>query len=94
LLTLMRDQMKVSVLDVDKEMEDKWSNHCAESDKKITFLRSCISYYNQEGTKRPGDLDYNAGVFTYQKWADQALQLLHGGPPGDLITKQPYLFEA
>merc|ERR1719487_1849292 len=54
LLTLMRDEKKVTVLDVDKEMEDKWSEFCAETDRKITFLRSCISYYNQEGTRRPG----------------------------------------
>merc|ERR1719217_652634 len=94
LLVMIRDEKKCDLVDVDPDMETAWSEFCAEVDRKVTFLRSCISYYNQEGTKRPGDLDYNAGVFTYQKWADQALQLLHGGPPGDLITKQPYLFEA
>jgi len=93
MLLLMKEK-NAWLVDVDPAMELKWSEHCADADRRITFLRSCISYYNQEGTKRPGDLDYNAGAVNYNKWMDQALSLLHGGPAGDLITQQPFSFES
>jgi len=88
----MRDVVHKTVIDVDKESENVWAEHCADRDRSMgQFLRSAISYYNQEGTKRPGDSDYNGGMI-YYNWQNEALNLLKGGPGGKLLNKVPYIF--
>jgi len=92
MLTHMRDVVHQTCVDVDKESEGVWAEHCADRDRSMgQFLRSTISYYNQEGTKRPGDLDYNGGMI-YYKWQDEATTMMKGGPAGQLLKKNPYIF--
>merc|ERR1719498_672352 len=57
LLTHMRDQ-NVDVVDVKKEDEDEYAEHCAKADQDTSPLRNCLTYYNGEGTAQPGSLAY------------------------------------
>jgi len=50
-----------NVVDVRKDPEDKYAQHCAEVDIATAPLRDCISYYNGEGKSRPGALAYYGG---------------------------------
>jgi len=50
-----------NVVDVRKDPEDKYAQHCAEVDIATAPLRDCISYYNGEGKATPGSLAYYGG---------------------------------
>ncbi len=50
-----------SVVDVRKEPEDKYAEHCRDVDIATAPLRDCISYYNGEGKAAPGSLAYYGG---------------------------------
>src|SRR6266849_5095981 len=50
-----------SVVDVRKEPEDKYAEHCRDVDIAPAPLRDCISYYNGEGKAAPGSLAYYGG---------------------------------
>jgi cation diffusion facilitator CzcD-associated flavoprotein CzcO len=50
-----------SVVDVRKEPEDKYAEHCRDVDIATAPLRDCISYYNGEGKATPGSLAYYGG---------------------------------
>jgi hypothetical protein len=50
-----------SVVDVRKEPEDKYAEHCRTVDIATAPLRDCISYYNGEGKAAPGSLAYYGG---------------------------------
>jgi cyclohexanone monooxygenase len=50
-----------NVVDVRKEPEVKYAEHCAEVDIATAPLRDCISYYNGEGKAKPGALAYYGG---------------------------------
>ena len=50
-----------SVVDVRKEPEDKYAEHCRDADIATAPLRDCISYYNGEGKAAPGSLAYYGG---------------------------------
>ena len=60
MLSTMRDQA-VDVVDVRKEPEDDYAQHCAEADIATAPLRDCISYYNGHGDAAPGSLAYYGG---------------------------------
>jgi cation diffusion facilitator CzcD-associated flavoprotein CzcO len=50
-----------NVVDVGKDPEDKYTQHCAEVDIATAPLRDCITYYNGEGKAKPGSLAYYGG---------------------------------
>jgi len=50
-----------SVLDVRKEDEDEYSQHCADADRATAKLRDCLSNFNQYGRAEPGSLGYYGG---------------------------------
>ena len=50
-----------TVVDVRKEPEDAYAQHCAEADMASAPLRDCISYYNGHGEAAPGSLAYYGG---------------------------------
>jgi cyclohexanone monooxygenase len=49
------------VVDVAKEPEDAYAQHCREADMASAPLRDCISYYNGHGEAEPGSLAYYGG---------------------------------
>jgi cyclohexanone monooxygenase len=60
MMQTMRDR-GARVVDVRKEPEDKYAEHCREVDIATAPLRDCISYYNGEGNAAPGSLAYYGG---------------------------------
>merc|ERR1719217_532350 len=49
---------KLDVVDCKKADEDEWAQHCAEADLATAPLRNRVTYYNGEGTAKPGSLAY------------------------------------
>ena len=72
-----------SIVDVRKEPETAYAEHCRDADLRTRPLRDCVSYYNGDGTAEPGSLAYYGGP---QKWHElrQAAQ----------ATLDPYVFGA
>jgi hypothetical protein len=60
MMQTMRDR-GARVVDVRKEPEDKYAEHCRVVDIATAPLRDCISYYNGEGNASPGSLAYYGG---------------------------------
>ncbi|MFT6434611.1 MAG: cyclohexanone monooxygenase [Candidatus Azotimanducaceae bacterium] len=60
MLTTMRDNNH-NVVDVKKEPEAVYSEHCKQADTSTAPLRDCVSYYNGDGTAEPGSLAYYGG---------------------------------
>jgi cyclohexanone monooxygenase len=60
MLSVMRDRGE-TIVDVDKELEDAYSEHCRQADIATAPLRDCLSYYNGEGNAEPGSLAYYGG---------------------------------
>ncbi|MGE0425147.1 MAG: flavin-containing monooxygenase [Reyranellaceae bacterium] len=56
-----------SIVDVKKEPEDAYAQHCREADIMTAPLRDCLSYYNGDGKAEPGSLAYYGGP---RKWHD------------------------
>ncbi|MEC7735532.1 MAG: NAD(P)/FAD-dependent oxidoreductase [Pseudomonadota bacterium] len=50
-----------NLVDVDKNYENEYANHCKEVDIQTSSLRDCITYYNGEGKAEPGSLSYYGG---------------------------------
>ena len=80
MLTTMRRQGAV-VVDVDKEAENAWAEHCREVDLATAPLRDCLSYYNGHGDAEPGSLAYYGGG----NWHKRRLEAQE--------TMTPYVFE-
>ncbi|HEY1849728.1 MAG TPA: NAD(P)/FAD-dependent oxidoreductase [Candidatus Binataceae bacterium] len=78
-LQTMRER-GVRVVDVRKEPEDKYAEHCREVDIATAPLRDCISYYNGEGKASPGSLAYYGG----RQWDKYRMEAQ--------TTLEPYLF--
>ena len=57
-----------TTIDVTREAEDEYAQHCAEMDVLSAPLRDCLSYYNGDGTAKPGSLAYYGGG---QRWHDR-----------------------
>ena len=64
MLQTLRDR-GAHIVDIEKEPEIAYAEHCREVDLRTRPLRDCISYYNGEGTAEPGSLAYYGGP---QKW--------------------------
>ena len=74
MLETMRER-NAEIIDVKKEPEDAYAQHCAEVDIATAPLRDCISYYNGHGEAAPGSLAYYGGG-RWQKYRIQAQESL------------------
>ena len=80
ILETMRDQ-GVGVVDIKKEHENEYAEHCRAVDISTSAFRDCISYYNGEGKAEPGSLSYYGGG-QWHKYRANAEQ-----------TLDPYIFK-
>lgn len=71
------------IVDIKKEPENAYAEHCREADVRTRPLRDCLSYYNGDGAAEPGSLAYYGGP---QKWHE-----LRGAAQNSM---DPYVFEA
>jgi cyclohexanone monooxygenase len=69
------------IVDVRKEPEDKYAEHCRDVDIATAPLRDCISYYNGEGNAAPGSLAYYGG----RQWDRYRIEAQS--------SLEPYVFE-
>jgi cyclohexanone monooxygenase len=60
MLGYMRDHRE-RIVDVTRESEEIWVEHCRQSDIATAPLRDCLSYYNGHGEAAPGSLAYYGG---------------------------------
>ncbi len=81
MLNTMRER-GAGIVDVKKEPEIAYAEHCREADIRTQPLRDCISYYNGEGGAEPGSLAYYGGG-QWRKYRTEAQ-----------ATLEPYVFEA
>ncbi|MSO99777.1 MAG: NAD(P)/FAD-dependent oxidoreductase [Acetobacteraceae bacterium] len=70
------------IVDIKKEPEIAYAEHCRDADIRTRPLRDCLSYYNGDGAAEPGSLAYYGGP---QKWHE-----LRGKAQE---TLEPYVFE-
>ena len=70
LMTTMRDR-GANMVDVRKESELAYADHCRDADIKSRPLRDCLSYYNGDGNAQPGSLAYYGGP---RKWHEIRMQ--------------------
>lgn len=59
------------VVDVRRESEEDWAEHCRQVDTRTAPLRDCASYYNGEGGAAPGSLAYYGGG-QWHDWREEA----------------------
>jgi cyclohexanone monooxygenase len=69
------------VVDVRKEPEEAYAEHCRQADIGTAPLRDCISYYNGHGDAEPGSLAYYGGGRWHKFRAEAQASL------------EPYVFE-
>ena len=81
MLSTMRDR-GAAVVDVRREPEDAYAEHCRQADIATAPLRDCVSYYNGEGGAEPGSLAYYGG----SRWHKIRIEAQ--------ATLEPYVFEA
>lgn len=81
MMSEMRDR-GASKVDVTVEAQEEYAQHCADMDTLTAPLRDCITYYNGDGTARPGSLAYYGGG---QRWHDRRMAAQE--------TMEPYLFD-
>ena len=60
MLSTMRDR-GAQVVDIRKEPEEEYAEHCRQADLVSAPLRDCLSYYNGHGDAEPGSLAYYGG---------------------------------
>ena len=60
MLKTMREK-GYGIVDVKKDPENAYAEHCKQADIMTQPLRDCISYYNAEGNAEPGSLAYYGG---------------------------------
>lgn len=82
MLTTLREQ-GANIVDIRKEPENAYAEHCREADLSTRPLRDCLSYYNGDGAAEPGSLAYYGGP---QKWHE----LRHAAQK----SLEPYVFGA
>lgn len=80
MLQTMRER-GVDIVDVEKQPEIEYAEHCRRADINTAPLRDCISYYNGHGEGDPGSLAYYGGG-QWHKYRVQAQ-----------ATLAPYIFE-
>jgi hypothetical protein len=71
------------IIDVAKDAEIAYAEHCREADIRTRPLRDCLSYYNGDGNAEPGSLAYYGGP---QKWHEFRMAAQE--------SLEPYVFEA
>ncbi|MDQ1424093.1 MAG: hypothetical protein QOD72_1591, partial [Acidimicrobiaceae bacterium] len=74
MLKTMRDQGQ-KIVDVKKEPEEAYAEHCRLADIGTAPLRDCLSYYNGHGEAAPGSLAYYGGG-RWQKYRLEAQETL------------------
>ncbi len=74
---------KARTIDVTREAEDEYAEHCAQMDLLSAPLRDCISYYNGDGRARPGSLAYYGGG---ERWHNRRVAAQQ--------AMTPYVFDA
>ncbi len=67
MLITLRDR-GAGIVDIEKEPEIEYAEHCRVADLNTRPLRDCISYYNGEGKADPGSLAYYGGP---KKWHER-----------------------
>ena len=82
LLGTMRER-GAEVVDVKRESEIAYAEHCRQADVRTAPLRDCISYYNGEGTAEPGSLAYYGGPAEWHRRRQEAQ-----------ATLEPFVLEA
>ena len=55
------------VVDVERQPEEDYAEHCRQADLATAPLRDCLSYYNGHGDAEPGSLAYYGGG-RWHKW--------------------------
>merc|ERR1719487_1012046 len=92
LLDHMR-KTKRDVVDITKESEEEWAAHCADADIRTAPMRNCVTYYNGEGTAKPGTLAYYGTQWGRRVGAMK--KELSGGSDGNYVFESSgYVFEA
>ena len=81
MLKTMRD-LGADIVDVKKEPENEYAEHCRVADMNTRPLRDCLSYYNGHGEAEPGSLAYYGGG-RWHKYRVKAQE-----------TRDPYMFES
>ncbi len=81
LLKTLREK-NAAILDIRKEPEEAYAEHCREADIRTRPLRDCLSYYNGDGNAEPGSLAYYGGP---DKW--------HEIRRSAQASLDPYVFE-
>ncbi len=81
MLTTLRER-GATIVDIRKEPENAYAEHCREADLVTRPLRDCLSYYNGDGGAEPGSLAYYGGP---QKW--------HELRTAAQASMEPYIFE-
>ncbi len=81
MLTTMRER-GADVVDIDKQPEEEYAEHCRAADIATAPLRDCISYYNGDGDAEPGSLAYYGG----NRWHKYRIAAQN--------TLDPYAFES
>ncbi len=71
------------IVDIKKEPEVAYAEHCREADIRTRPLRDCLSYYNGDGSAEPGSLAYYGGP---RKWHELRIAAQE--------SLEPYVFEA
>ncbi len=79
MLDAMRER-GADVVDIEKEPEERYAEHCRQADVMTAPLRNCLSYYNGEGEAEPGSLAYYGGN-RWHKYRQRAQE-----------TLEPYVF--
>ena len=60
------------IVDIQKEPEIAYAEHCREADIATAPFRDCLSYYNGEGDAEPGSLAYYGGPDQWHKLKNAA----------------------
>jgi cyclohexanone monooxygenase len=81
MLKTMRER-GVGVVDVRKDPEVAYAQHCRDADLNTRALRDCLSYYNGEGNAEPGSLAYYGGPSQWHTLRSTAQ-----------ATLEPYVFD-
>ncbi|MEL6984110.1 MAG: hypothetical protein AAFO29_16920, partial [Actinomycetota bacterium] len=63
------------VVDVERQPEEDYAEHCRKADLATAPLRDCLSYYNGHGDAEPGSLAYYGGG-RWHKWRLSAQETL------------------
>jgi cation diffusion facilitator CzcD-associated flavoprotein CzcO len=60
MLSTLRDQGE-AIVDVHRQPQEEYAEHCRQADLVSAQLRDCLSYYNGHGEAEPGSLAYYGG---------------------------------